>query len=311
MDRNTTLSDAFDAFLAHCIRKGLSKESLRGYRSWCAPFIRQYGDHVVGDMTTEDMQDFVMWVMDRTMKKEISQNTAASYVRNMKIFMKFISDEMNGDVSFQTEKISQLKAPKKDVQMYTKEQISQLLQAAEQSEDWMTNRNRAIIALVLDSGVRREEIIKITISDYLSCKSIGAIKIEGKGFKDRYVPIGDQTQHLIDAYIEECPYPIRSSLFIGHRGNPLTKSGLSKIMEVIASKVPFEFSLHRLRHHFATEYLLYSYEESNSMDAYGLRTLLGHSSFSTTDRYIHSATSINAAKSHKPLMDRMDKDNKP
>ena len=308
MDKQTKLTNAFEAFTDRCIQKGLSRESLRGYRNWCAPFLREFGERPVGELTTDDMKGYTSEVVMRVLHGEIAQNTAASYVRNMKILMNFVSDELDGDVAFSTRKISALKTPKKDAAMYNKEQLDKLFMAAEQSRLWLTERNRAIIALALDSGMRRAELAGVTISDYLAARGSGAIKVTGKGKKDRYVPIGRHTQDMINAYLAECPFPVLNALFVGHRGAPLTPNGLGRIMEEIAHKVGFTFSLHRLRHHFATEYLLYSYESANNMDAYGLRTLLGHSSFSTTDRYIHSATSISVAKKHKPIMDRISPD---
>ena len=308
MDKDTKLKDAFTAFQDKCITKGLSKESLRGYRNWCKPFVALYGERCVGDMTTYDMMEYSASVVMRVLDGAIAQNTAASYVRNAKIFMNFISDEMDGDVAFNTRKIPALKTPKKDASMYDKGQLDLIFLSAEQNTPWLTARNRAVIALALDSGMRRAELVGVSVSDYLAAKGSGAIKVTGKGKKDRYVPIGKTTRDMIDDYIRECPFPIHDALFIGKRGKPLTVNGLGKVMDVIAHKVGFKFSLHRLRHHFATEYLLYSYETDSNMDAYGLRTLLGHTSFSTTDRYIHSATSISVAKKHKPLMDRIDQD---
>ena len=56
MDKQTKLTNAFEAFTDRCIQKGLSRESLRGYRNWCAPFLREFGARPVGELTTDDLK---------------------------------------------------------------------------------------------------------------------------------------------------------------------------------------------------------------------------------------------------------------
>ena len=64
----------------------------------------------------------------------------------------------------------------------------------------------------------------------------------------------------------------------------------------VQKKLPFEFSSHKLRHNFATNYLLDQYERFGQMDIYQLMAIMGHEDISTTRRYLHEANGILAVR---------------
>lgn len=73
--------------------------------------------------------------------------------------------------------------------------------------------------------------------------------------------------------------------------------------------LPFEFSSHKLRHNFATNYLLNQYEMFGQMDIYQLMVVMGHEDISTTRRYLHQANNILSAKTYISHLDKLFSEN--
>ena len=252
------------------------------------------------------IQDFALKVMKRVYKGEISHNTAASLIRNTKILLKFTSSQLDYKVPFTYVRLESLRPTKKVFSAYSESQIQAIFNAAVSGTAWMTLRNQAIFALVLDSGMRRSEVSSLKFAEFVRCSHspIKTLHVVGKGAKERYVPIGKFTENLIKEYISACPFR-DEYLFVSRFGKRLMPNSYDKITEGVAKKLDFPFTMHLMRHHFATSYLQASYESTTQMDAYGLRSILGHSSFHTTDMYIHSVTSLLAAKKYQGGMDRL------
>lgn len=305
METSVTVGQAFDLFMAQRTAKGLAKESLRGYKTWLGPFVRTFADIPIGELADEMIGEYIGQVISRVHKNKISHNTAASTVRNVKIFLKFISQEAGGDVPFSYKKIESIRPTKKVFSSYSKEQIEEIFKAAASAGGWIGLRNQAIFSLALDSGMRRSEIAALTYEEFMRGSTGGdmVLHVVGKGSRERFVPVGRHTVTLVMAYLDECPFRDKY-LFVSRFGDGLRPNSYEKITEAVAKQLDFPFSMHLMRHHFATTYLKATYEKGDTMDAYGLRAILGHSSFSTTDMYVHSVISILAAKRCNCYMDR-------
>lgn len=131
------------------------------------------------------------------------------------------------------------------------EQVRAMINAA-------TNlRNKAIITMLAQTGLRIHELANITLEQYES-RSNNVLVIRGKGDKDRLVGLADETIKLIDAYIANerkggCEY-----LFVGNRGNKMDGKNTSAMLKVCAKKAGIEnweelhISNHTMRRTFAT-----------------------------------------------------------
>ena len=131
------------------------------------------------------------------------------------------------------------------------EQVRAMINAA-------TNmRNKAIITMLAQTGLRIHELANITLEQYQS-RSVNVLVIRGKGDKDRLVGLADETIRMIDSYIanerkDGCEY-----LFVGNRGNKMDGKNTSAMLKVCAKKAGIEnweelhISNHTMRRTFAT-----------------------------------------------------------
>jgi site-specific recombinase XerD len=134
-------------------------------------------------------------------------------------------------------------------------------------------RNRALVELVYSAGLRSRETVDLDLADVDFEQE--AVRVHGKGGKERVVPLGEEAAHWLARYLREArPVLVRgaqNALFVSVRGARLDTSTLRRI-------APHP---HRLRHAFATHLV------EGGADLRTVQELLGHSSLSTTQIYAH------------------------
>ena len=77
------------------------------------------------------------------------------------------------------------------------------------------------------------------------------------------------------------------------------------LISKISKKLPFEFSSHKLRHNFGTNYCLDQYDKYGQIDIYKLMVIMGHEDIKTTRKYLHIANSIIVARSNISHLDKI------
>ena len=148
-------------------------------------------------------------------------------------------------------------------------------------------RNRAIIETLYSCGLRVSELTDLKISDLFFKE--GFIKVTGKGNKQRFVPIGLNTQKFIKLYIHHTRSLLNiaseymDTLFLNQRGKKLSRAMIFTIVKKLAQKVGIKKSIspHTFRHTFATHLL------ENGADLRAIQMMLGHESITTTEIYMH------------------------
>jgi site-specific recombinase XerD len=135
-------------------------------------------------------------------------------------------------------------------------------------------RDRALLELVYSAGLRSAEAVGLDLGDVDFEQELVHVR-EGKGGKDRVVPLGEEAGALVARYVQDArPQLARgaeNALFISARGRRLDTSTLRRLVA----------HPHRLRHAFATHLL------EGGADLRTIQELLGHSSLSTTQMYSH------------------------
>ncbi len=157
-------------------------------------------------------------------------------------------------------------------------------------------RNHAIIATLLDTGMRVSELAGITLGN-LNLTD-GYIKIMGKGSKERIVPIGKYVRRVLGDYIDRSrPKPASqdiSNLFLTTDGKPITGNTLKLLFTRLAKSSGIKrLHAHLCRHTFAINYLL------NGGDIFSLREILGHTTLEMVNHYLHFTSSQITAQHHK------------
>jgi site-specific recombinase XerD len=139
-------------------------------------------------------------------------------------------------------------------------------------DDPLSIRNRALAELVYSAGLRSQEAVDLNLADVEFDRE--AVRVRGKGGKERVVPLGEEAAYWVALWLRERPKLARGAhdaLFISARGRRLDTSTLRKLFP----------HPHRLRHAFATHLL------EGGADLRTIQELLGHSSLSTTQMYSH------------------------
>lgn len=292
-----TLQQAFDNFIFSRRIQGLTDKSIDCYMSFIKPFMVHIGSEIDISMINRDL---VNTYIEKLLKRSISRATVATYVRHIKIFLKWIEEEY--EICIQADKIKVPKTPKKVLHIYTDDEIRRIFDSVRANDEWIRLRNCCAIALMLDSGLRQNEVCTLQRAD-INFQS-GTMKICGKGNKERVVPFGKITRHYMTLYDGLCPYH-EEYFLVSRGGSQLTTNAVKLFIQKIAKNLPFPFSSHKLRHNFATNYCINQYEQKGNVDIYSLMLLMGHEDVETTQRYLHFAQQIIATKSSISHLDKL------
>jgi site-specific recombinase XerD len=287
-----TMSQILDEFIISRVMSGLVEKTVKDYREFCNIFVREVGvNYPYEELTQEHINRYIYHLMERP----VSKTTIATYIRHFKIFLKWCHDNHPTE-NFDYKKIKVPKSPKKNVFVYSEDDIREIFSNIDADKEWIVMRNSAIVALMLDSGLRQAENTRILVRDVDFQRKI--INVHGKGEKDRVVPLGNMSASYIKRYMSLCPAPfkIKDYLFVTRDMSQLTTNAVKLMVTKLAHKLPFDLSSHKLRHNFATNYCLDQYEKYGQIDIYQLMYLLGHEDVKTTSRYLHFAYEFIATK---------------
>jgi len=149
-------------------------------------------------------------------------------------------------------------------------------------------RDRTMLELMYASGLRVSELV--TLQSVHVGLDEGALRVTGKGSKERVVPFGEEAHAWLRRYLAEARATIlkgRSShaLFVTHLGDAMTRQMFWQIVRKHAQRagITAPLSPHTLRHAFATHLL------NHGADLRAVQMLLGHTDISTTQIYTHVA----------------------
>jgi site-specific recombinase XerD len=154
-------------------------------------------------------------------------------------------------------------------------------------------RDFALLQLFLQTGIRVSEAAAICLHDLdLEHKTL---TIHGKGSKERIIPLEKKAFQALKSYLTVRPKTADQHLFLNHHGEGLSIRGVRKIVEkyVKHSGITKKISCHGLRHTCATN------RAALGMNAFCLKTLLGHERISTSLEYVH----IGTEELRKPMED--------
>jgi integrase/recombinase XerD len=147
-------------------------------------------------------------------------------------------------------------------------------------------RNKCIIEMLYGSGLRVSELVNMKLSNFY--KEEGYMLVEGKGNKQRLVPVSDKALHELKAwFIDRNQLAIvkgnENFVFLNRRGSRLTRAMIFTIVKQMAEMAGIRkaVSPHTLRHSFATHLL------ENGANLRAIQQLLGHESITTTEIYTH------------------------
>lgn len=208
-------------------------------------------------------------------------STVNRHISSLKSFFNYLVDESIIKVS-PMEEVSSLKSPKKLPKYLSISEVNKLLNIPLNSE--FDYRNKAMLELMYATGLRVSELVSIEYSNIDFENSI--IRINGKGKKERIIPLGEVASYYLKVYLSDYRSKLLkrntyNQVFLNNHGKPITRQGFNYILENIRelTGITKEITPHVLRHSFATHLL------EGGADIRSIQEMLGHENISTTNIY--------------------------
>lgn len=208
-------------------------------------------------------------------------STVNRHISSLKSFFNYLVDESIIKVS-PMEEVSSLKKTKKLPKYLSISEVNKLLNIPLNSE--FDYRNKAMLELMYATGLRVSELVSIEYSNIDFENSI--IRINGKGKKERIIPLGEVASYYLKVYLSDYRSKLLkrntyNQVFLNNHGKPITRQGFNYILENIRelTGIEKEITPHVLRHSFATHLL------EGGADIRSIQEMLGHENISTTNIY--------------------------
>jgi len=265
--------------------KRYSTHTLKSYKT----DLTQFNDfclnnHLVDNIIEADFKIIRSWIAF-LIENGITPYSVRRKLTTLRSFYKYLLKEEVLELN-PAVKVLPPKAPKKLPLFIEDNQINSLLDDFEFGDDFEGIRNKLIIELFYNTGIRRAELINLKLID-INTEDL-LIKVLGKRNKERIIPFTKHLVKLIDNYLN-----IRENLerindndffFLTKKGNKIYEKLVYRIVKhylefitTIEKKSP-----HILRHTFATHML------NNGADLNAIKELLGHANLAATQIYTHN-----------------------
>jgi integrase/recombinase XerD len=282
------LSQAIQGFTLSLHGRHLSIHTIYDYENTLRKFKAFLEkDYYLEEITSHHVEEFLAAQTTISKKTALNYHTGLSALWTWAVKERLVSQQIIHNVT-------PPKAEKREVVPYNEAEVRSMLNSLERSKRYQcknkgmsdhaipyAERNRAIILLLLDTGVRAEELCLIKLNQV--DKRNQRIKIFGKGAKERFVSFSPRTHQALWRYLTTRPEETTEGepLFVVENGRPLTRDRLLDLLQKIGSRAGVQgVTVHRFRHTFAIQYL------RNRGDPYTLQKLLGHSTLDMVKRYL-------------------------
>ncbi|HEY2421359.1 MAG TPA: tyrosine recombinase XerC [Neobacillus sp.] len=266
------------------MERNYSKYTIEHYQHDISDFFLFMDEQAIDDVKTIQYLDARLY-LTKLYDKKLARKTVAKKISALRSFYKFLLREkyvIENPFSL----VSIPKVEKRLPQFFYEEELQIIFRSCE-TETALGQRNSALLEFLYGTGIRVSECCQISLKDidfYLS-----TVLVHGKGQKERYVPFGSYAKSSLEQYINngrkkllEGKNPV-DTLFLNHRGDPLTTRGVREVLNRMIEKSALDRSIHphMLRHSFATHLL------NNGADLRSVQELLGHAFLSSTQVYTH------------------------
>ena len=215
----------------------------------------------------------------------LSPRSVARNLSSIKMFHKFLIRE-GLTTNDPTENVDSPKLPKTLPDVLSPEEVDAILRQPNTAGP-LGVRDRAILETLYATGMRVSEVISLKKSSVLVNDRI--VRVFGKGWKERFVPIGRSALGWINRYLQTARVRLtkgsagRDFLFLNFRGRPMSRMAIWNIVRLSTVKARLKKVVHphTLRHSFATHLL------EGGADLRAVQEMLGHADISTTQIYTH------------------------
>jgi integrase/recombinase XerC len=246
-------------------------------------------------ITDSDIRTFRSWLAFRFSQKKAASSSARA-VASLRNFYRFLIDHN----CCQSSKIFSIKTPKKAVTtpkaLSVNDTLDCIAHLSDVKTDWTNLRDEALLILIYGTGLRISEALSVTKNHLKE----DALRVTGKGNKQRIVPLLDSVRAKLTQYAEVIPFILQDDrpIFLGKRGKTLQASSFRIRIKNMRQKLELSKTVtpHAFRHSFATHLL------HNGANLRAIQELLGHVSLSSTQKYTKTElTHLKKAYESHPL----------
>jgi len=265
--------------------KGYSKQTIRRYK-YVIDFYCKFSEVEVLEKVSE--VNIRALLFHGRAERQWSVNTLLIFQKSLFVFLRWCVAEKYIDIN-PAANIEKVKLEQKLPKKFSKQDAMRLLDIVYNypyEENFQRHRNHAIFATFIFAGLRRSELINLKYCD-VDLENYTIFINQGKGKKDRFIPIPGTLAQILNTYSKErksrgitCPEFFAST--VGNIG--LTGHGLKHLVDLLKKASDLKFSVHKLRHTFATLML------EGGCDIYSLSKMMGHSDIKTTTIYLSAST---------------------
>lgn len=284
----TIVTAAIEKFLSHLrTQKRYSVNTVTAYQKDLSDFAAYAEtDYEVTDPAAVKQMHIRSWLADAlSNKQQLSAKTINRKISSLQSYFKYLQREEMIETN-PAAGLIRPKVPKRLPQFATEDQTSSLAERGKFSSDFKGLTEYNIISLLYAAGLRRSELIGLKEHDL--DRSNSAVKVLGKGGKQRIVPLAKNlTEQLFDYITEKKKAFVNNeerALFVTEKGIAWNPRSLYALVHQHLSGVTTidRRGPHALRHSFATHLM------NNGADINAVKELLGHSSLAATQVYTHN-----------------------
>jgi len=261
-----TVGTAIERYLAAA---GVSEQTKRAYAADLRDFAGWYGRRPLEEVDVRVLAEYTSDLGRARPGGKLAPATIARRLSAVRSLLRFVLGPAHvPDVPLAPRRGRRLPDAPKPAE------VDALIAAAGEGGDALALRNRALFELVYSAGLRSAEAVGLDLGDVDFEQEHVHVR-NGKGGKDRVVPLGEEAGHWVARYLREArprlAHGAENALFLSVRGRRLDTSTLRRQLR----------NPHRLRHAFATHML------EGGADMRVIQELMGHASLSTTQIYSH------------------------
>lgn len=259
-----------EKFKNYLLSRRYSPSTIKTYTETVSTFLRFFIAKPISEINHNDL---IVFNNEYIIQKNLSNSFQNQVVNAVKLFFQIVENKQ-----LIVELLHRPRREKKLPNVLSKEEVKAILEAPKNS------KHQAMLSLIYACGLRRGELLNLTLKDIQSDRKLLLIK-QAKGKKDRVVPISSKLIEMLRTYYKI--WKPKTWLFEGQVENTkYSEKSLENVLKqsLVKAKITKKVSLHWLRHSYATHLL------ESGTDLRYIQELLGHNSSRTTEIYTHVST---------------------
>ena len=248
--------------------------TVRFYKQKICKLMEFFHDRHLEDINRFDIIDFIAEY--KKQNPEVSNSTINKHIQTVKVMRNVLTEE-----PFNVKKLKEEKKLATIIDDKTIKKIFNHYENVDLAVEPVALRNHVMFRLLLDTGLRINELLSLRVQDVLMKRLTIHVKVT-KMSMERYVYFSNETAELMKKYGKV--FQLREHLFFDvYSGQQLKSAAVQNICQRLENRLKLKYPIrpHKWRHTFATKFL------KNGGDLETLRIILGHTNLLTTQRYIH------------------------